>query len=134
MNKIERAMVDAVRTCNPVCIGNTTVTIVDHNNGLYERNVYLHGNHIASITGRYEQQDSCRVNLRTLCAYPTRTTLSRLRALGVDVVIRKGHIMLGIYGRARRPITEVIDICGREYAETLIQGERFIDLDKITAD
>lgn len=49
--------------------------------------VYLHGNHIATYvhsTGDYTP------NVVTLAQWPTRTTLSRLRAFGCDVCTRKG--------------------------------------------
>ena len=55
--------------------------------------VYLHGNHIATVT-----QGSVRVNIDTLRKYPTVTTKSRLRALGVNVCTKKGITYL--YGEA----------------------------------
>ena len=49
--------------------------------------VYLHDHHIAT----YHYDDNTVIpNLETLAAYPTNTTKSRLRALGVDVYTRKG--------------------------------------------
>jgi len=58
--------------------------------------VYLHGNHIATVWGACHGRDqwTVEVNTRTLGEYPTRTTMSRLRALGVDVCTRKGEVML----------------------------------------
>ena len=52
--------------------------------------VFLHGNHIARVL----LVRRVVVNWRTLSDYPTRTTMSRLRALGVDVYARKGAVML----------------------------------------
>ena len=76
MRKIEERMVEAVRFLFPFQGSNTTVTI-DFNTA----HVFLHGNHIASVVGNGKPI----VNLDTLRAYPTPTTKSRLRALGVDV-------------------------------------------------
>jgi|TARA_B100001094_G_scaffold317252_1_gene359431 hypothetical protein len=58
--------------------------------------VYLHGNHIATVWGACHGRDkwTVEVNTRTLADYPTRTTMSRLRALGVDVCTRKGEVLL----------------------------------------
>jgi hypothetical protein len=58
--------------------------------------VYLHGNHIATVWGACHGRDqwTVEVNTRTLGEYPTRTTMSRLRALGVDVCTRKGEVLL----------------------------------------
>jgi len=59
-------------------------------------NVYLHGNHIATIIGAAYGRDEwwVDVNIGTLRAFPTRTTMSRLRALGVDVHTHKGEVLL----------------------------------------
>ena len=57
--------------------------------------VYLHGHEIALINQR---TGLVMVNENTLRAYPTKTTKSRLRALGVDVATRKGVTYL--YGNA----------------------------------
>ena len=57
--------------------------------------VYLHGNHIASVESHpLSDLLTVKANIDTLFKYPTRTTLSRLRALGVDVCIRKGEVIL----------------------------------------
>ena len=52
--------------------------------------VLLHGHEIAQVS----RHGSVVVNASTLRAWPTRTTMSRLRALGVDVCTRKGEVML----------------------------------------
>ena len=49
--------------------------------------VYLHGHEIALINQR---NGFVMTNMDTLRRYPTNTTKSRLRALGVDVSTRKG--------------------------------------------
>jgi len=81
MRKIEKQMVEAVNFGIPFQESNTTVTI-DFNTA----HVFLHGNHIASVV----QNGKVMVNLDTLRAYPTSTTKSRLRALGVDVYTKQG--------------------------------------------
>ena len=75
MRKIEQQMVNAIKQGKPFSSGNTTVTI-DANTA----HVFLHGNHIASVVN-----GNVMVNTDTLMEYPTRTTKSRLRALGVKV-------------------------------------------------
>jgi hypothetical protein len=64
---------------------NTTI----YNNGK-AANVYLHGNHIAEVT----LEGKVIVNLETLREYPTNTTKSRLRALGVNLKTIKGNIYI----------------------------------------
>ena len=62
--------------------------------------VFLHGHHIATVWGicngveTPRDQWTVEVNTNTLRAWPTRTTMSRLRALGVDVCARKGEVLL----------------------------------------
>jgi|11BtaG_2_1085332.scaffolds.fasta_scaffold00071_4 uncharacterized heparinase superfamily protein len=58
--------------------------------------VRLHGHHIATVWGACDGRDrwQVEVNTDTLRAWPTRTTMSRLRALGVDVCTRKGEVLL----------------------------------------
>lgn len=51
------------------------------------RGVYLHGNHIADVP----VGGPVVVNIETLRRWPTSTTVSRLRALGVDARI-KGRV------------------------------------------
>lgn len=81
MRKIEQRMLQALREHRDWKEANTWVT----ENG----NVYLHGNHIARwytcagvvVVG---------VNESTLLSWPTKTTVSRLRALGANVYVRDG--------------------------------------------
>lgn len=56
--------------------------------------VYLHGHHIANVYCNMAGERLVTVNADTLGAWPTRTTMSRLRALGVDVCTRKGVVHL----------------------------------------
>ena len=81
MRKIEKFMLAAIEHHVPWRMDNTQVTI-DFNTA----HVFLHGNHIASIVNG----GTPIVNLDTLRKYPTTTTKSRLRALGVNVYTRKG--------------------------------------------
>ena len=83
MRKIEQQMVDAIHTRKSWQGGNTTVSNIDDVNSA----VYLHGSHIADVNSR---TGFVMVNGSTLRCYPTNTTKSRLRALGVDVATRKG--------------------------------------------
>lgn len=85
MRKIELEMLAAIKSGTRFAKGNTTVEITDVN-----AEVYLHGNHIATVSGF----GIVEVNTSTLLKYPTRTTLSRLRALDVDVYVRKGEVFL----------------------------------------
>jgi len=53
--------------------------------------VYLHGNHIATYT---HNNGLFTANVNTLSLWPTRTTISRLRAFGCDVYTKKGVVYL----------------------------------------
>lgn len=85
MRKIESDMLKAIYSGNHFAKDNTRVDITDTC-----AEVYLHGNHIATVS----RSGTVDANTNTLMNYPTRTTLSRLRALGVDVSIRKGEVIL----------------------------------------
>ena len=76
MRVIEKKMLNAIEQGRNFTLDNTHVKI-DANTA----HVFLHGNHIASVVNG----GTPIVNLDTLRAYPTPTTKSRLRALGVDV-------------------------------------------------
>lgn len=79
MRKIEKAMCYAAGHNVKWKSGNTAVVPIDEVNCA----VYLHGNEIAvfnSATGR------AFVNWVTFKHWPTRTTKSRLRALGASLV------------------------------------------------
>ena len=75
MRVIEKKMLNAIQQGKNFTLDNTHVKI-DANTA----HVFLHGNHIASVVN-----DNVMVNVDTLRAYPTPTTKSRLRALGVNV-------------------------------------------------
>jgi len=80
MRVIEKKMIDAIQQGRNFTLDNTHVKI-DANTA----HVFLHGNHIASVVNGIVM-----VNVDTLKAYPTVTTKSRLRALGVNVSTKKG--------------------------------------------
>lgn len=88
MRVIEKKMLNAIEQGRNFTLDNTHVKI-DANTA----HVFLHGNHVASVT-----HGNVRVNIDTLRRYPTPTTKSRLRALGVDVYTKKGITYL--YGEA----------------------------------
>jgi hypothetical protein len=75
MRVIEKKMLNAIEQGRNFTLDNTHVKI-DANTA----HVFLHGNHIASVTN-----GNVMVNVDTLRRYPTVTTKSRLRALGVNV-------------------------------------------------
>jgi len=82
MRKIEKQMWEAINNLEGWQGGNTTVCQTDGG-----ARVYLHAHHIATVdtvTGKVT------VNKTTLRDYPTNTTKSRLRALGVDVYTKNG--------------------------------------------
>lgn len=93
MRKIEIEMMNHLVAKMNYKNGNTEV---QH----HERDamVYLHGNHIATVrtNGRWAEFSprDIEVNVRTLLAYPTKTTMSRLRALGVAVFQKNNRIYL----------------------------------------
>jgi hypothetical protein len=83
MRKIEKLMNDAIHTQKRWSLQNTIVSPIDDTNVA----VYLHGHEIA-IVNTYN--GFTMTNIDTLRRYPTNTTKSRLRALGVNVATRKG--------------------------------------------
>jgi hypothetical protein len=90
MRKIEQQMKNAIHRHARWALDNTLVDPLDE----LTVAVYLHGHEIALINQR---SGLVMVNENTLKAYPTNTTKSRLRALGVDVATRKGVTYL--YGK-----------------------------------
>ena len=80
MRQIEKKMIDAIQQGRNFTLDNTHVKI-DANTA----HVFLHGNHIASVVN-----DNVMVNRDTLKRFPTNTTKSRLRALGVNVSTKQG--------------------------------------------
>ena len=82
MRKIEKEMLEALRAGKDWAKDNT---MVKHEGNVAK--IYLHGNHIATAS-----RDTGTVTPipATFSAWPTRTTSSRLWALGVAATIRKG--------------------------------------------
>ena len=78
MHKIEKLMCDAIAQRKTWSSGNTFVYPIDDVNV----GVYLWGNHIADVN---TNTGFVMVNNNTLAKWPTRTTKSRLRALGASV-------------------------------------------------
>ena len=93
MRVIEKEMLEAIKHGRDWSKDNTRV-VVDAGYRSYFVDVFLHGNHIAEVLCRMGCDDRVHVNHTTLKNWSTRTTLSRLRALGVDVCTRKGEVML----------------------------------------
>lgn len=83
MRKIESQMVNAIHSQKRWAMANTIVSPIDDTNVA----IYLHGHEIA-IVNTYN--GFTMPNVDTLRRYPTNTTKSRLRALGVNVATRKG--------------------------------------------
>jgi hypothetical protein len=79
MRKIEQDMVKAIKARKNWQSGNTRV----QKSGSFI-DVYLHNNHIARVAGK------ARPNARTFRNWPTVTTASRLRALGIHATIKNG--------------------------------------------
>ena len=95
MRKIESEMVNNVMTGRNWSQANTRVQRFASltSSGC---DVYLHGHLIATVWNACDGRErwSVVVNKDTLRDWPTRTTMSRLRALGVDVCTRKGEVLL----------------------------------------
>jgi hypothetical protein len=92
MRKIEQQMTQAIRDGQNWQSGNTMVNRCDVI-GDTETGVYLHGHLIAKRYSRgfdTASEAPFQVIEHTFRKWPTRTTVSRLRALGIDAAIRKG--------------------------------------------
>lgn len=76
MRQIEKEMLQAMLSREHYRKDNTEV--------FSDRTIYLHGNHIATVANN----GTVTVNLYTLREWPTPTTKSRLRALGVPVATK----------------------------------------------
>ena len=94
MRLIEKEMNAAIKGGRDWSKDNTRVEAHKGAYRSYAVDVYLHGHHIAEVLCRMGCDDRVHVNRDTLRQWPTRTTMSRLRALGVDVCTRKGEVML----------------------------------------
>ena len=97
MRKIESMMIEAIKNKKSKTIDNTRVeylpevSTTTHSRIEYAK-IYLHGNHIASYAYDLDRFD---YNPVTLANWPSRTTKSRLRALGFQVVTKKGRTYVG---------------------------------------
>jgi hypothetical protein len=87
MRLIEKEMLSAILGGRDWSKDNTAVEFAESTGG---SDVFLHGHHIATV----QRDGLALVITQTLRNWPTRTTMSRLRALGVDVCTRKGEVML----------------------------------------
>jgi hypothetical protein len=85
MRKIEQDTLRAIREKRNWASGNMKVQKMGN-----VMAVFLHGNHIADIN----EQGETTVNVGTLLRYPTVTTKSRLRALGVNVYTKNYDVYL----------------------------------------
>ena len=87
MRVIEKEMLEAIKHGRDWSKDNTRVEFAESTGG---SDVFLHGHHIATV----QRNGLTLVVTKTLLNWPTRTTMSRLRALGVDVCTRKGEVLL----------------------------------------
>ena len=89
MRKIESEMIKAIREKRDWKSGNTEVVQVRARNGINYADIYLHGNHIATAhPDSWDSRPWAYANTGTFKEWPTRTTRSRLRALGVNASIK----------------------------------------------
>lgn len=84
MRVIEKKMLEAIKAKKDWQLDNTSVTYYPETNSSA---VFLHNNYIGTYWHVYE---SFKVDRETLKRWPSPTTKSRLRALGVNVYTRKG--------------------------------------------
>lgn len=105
MRKIESDMLTAIHAKKTFVKDNTSVHFVsaqESGNPYGSRSeIYLHGNHIANYWHgdvakgvELKGADPLEVNIRTLKSWPTNTTKSRLRALGVNLTQKKGVLYI----------------------------------------
>ena len=87
MRQIEKQMIAAINRNENWSLANTMVTYLREDD---TSRVYLHGHLIATV----DDFGIARPCIGTLIAWPTRTTMSRLRALGIDVCTRRGDTYL----------------------------------------
>ena len=96
MKQIERNMLEAIRKAQNWKQGNTKVVPKTDSLGTAtgDCSVYLHNNLIAN-TLSFSYPMGISVNLAVLMRYPTRVTMSRLKALNVNVSTRNGNVYIG---------------------------------------
>lgn len=86
MRQIEKQMNSAIREGRDWKSGNTEVRV-----GTEFVEVFLHGNHIATIVKESGNARRVIPNSFTFARFPTATTRSRLRALGVNASVKNFH-------------------------------------------
>jgi hypothetical protein len=89
MRKIEQQMLKAIRTKDNWSKDNTRVV---YGQGLDITRIYLHNHLIATYW--HGDITPLVVDVETLRQWPTMTTRSRLRALGADLVSKRGVLYL----------------------------------------
>jgi len=89
MRLIEKQMWAAIECQDHVWSKDNTG--VEYRANYDESLIYLHGHHIATYD---HETETARANVTTLRKWPSRTTMSRLRSLGIDVYTRKGSVYL----------------------------------------
>ena len=95
MHAIEQQMLKAIKDGRTWHSGNTAVEFWNDGDRtvLYTRAlVYLHGNHIANVWLTGDHPADARLD--TFRTRPTRTTVSRLRALGINASVKNGVAMI----------------------------------------
>jgi hypothetical protein len=97
MRKIEQQMIEAIRSKQDWksyknAKGYPAMEVVHvRENGINYADIYMHGNHIATATPRtWDRYPYANPNRATFRNWPTVTTRSRLRALGVNASIKNG--------------------------------------------
>lgn len=96
MRKIEILMILAVKKGLSWDKSNTSVVVGEGGGS----EVFLHSNHIATVYPHERDSANQRgwrvvVNEATLLEWPTPTTKSRLRALGIDVYTKNHAVYIG---------------------------------------
>ena len=89
MRLIEKQMWTAIECQDRVWSKDNTG--VEYRANYDESLIYLHGHHIATYD---HETEHARANVTTLRKWPTRTTMSRLRALRINVYTRNGAVYL----------------------------------------
>ena len=97
MRKIEAMIWAAIKAKKSMTLDNSRVEYLPElDTPMHSRieycKIYLHDHHIASYAYALDRVD---YNPMTLAQWPTRTTKSRLRALGVNVYTKKGCTYVG---------------------------------------
>lgn len=91
MRKIEQAMLAAIKQGKNWSQGNT---YVEFNAAKDKCSIFLHSNHIATIIPDNNGGLAVYTDTNTLLYWPTPTTKSRLRALGVNLTTKKGKLFI----------------------------------------